>query len=108
MRCHPDNGLWDLSEPTTCDLVKGTGNIPLVHLEWGATNSPELAVVDSVGRVTIVSFSISLNHPFITRKWDADPVDDLNAIAGCYWLAVAPSNQQVTFLATPLALEDSD
>ncbi|KND89513.1 Mediator of RNA polymerase II transcription subunit 16 [Tolypocladium ophioglossoides CBS 100239] len=94
LRCHPDNGSWDLSEPTTCELVKGTTAIPLVHLEWGATSCPELAVVDAVGRVALLSFPISLNHPYITRKWDADAVDDLNAVMGCYWLAVAPSNQQ--------------
>lgn len=98
MRCHPDNGNWDLSEPTTCDLVKGTPVVPLVHLEWGTTNSPELAVIDAVGRVAIVSFAISLNHPFVTRKWDADVIDDIHAITGCYWLAVAPSNQQVSNL----------
>ncbi|KAK2596175.1 Mediator of RNA polymerase II transcription subunit 16 [Conoideocrella luteorostrata] len=97
LRCHPDNGIWDLSEPTTCDLVKGSPAIPLVHLEWGTTNSPELAVMDAAGRVAIVSFAISLNHPFITRKWEADAVDEFHAIAGCYWLPVAPSNQQKPF-----------
>ena len=95
LRCHPDNGSWDLSEPSTCELVKGTPAIPLVHLEWGTTNTPELAVFDAVGRVALFSFPISLNHPYMTRKWDADAVDDVNAVMGCYWLAVAPSNQQV-------------
>ncbi|PHH87861.1 hypothetical protein CDD83_8302 [Cordyceps sp. RAO-2017] len=94
LRCHPDNGSWDLSEPTTCELIKGSLATPLVHLEWGATSSPELAVIDAVGRVAIASFPISLNQPWVTRKWDADTVDDSHAIVGCYWLAVAPSSQQ--------------
>ncbi|GJN83792.1 mediator complex subunit [Purpureocillium lilacinum] len=94
LRCNPSNGSWDLSEPTTCDLVKGSPTVPLVHLEWGATSSPDLAVVDAVGRVAIVSFPIALNHPFITRKWDADTVDDGHALVGSHWLAVAPTNQQ--------------
>ncbi|KAL7786186.1 mediator complex, subunit Med16 [Trichoderma ceciliae] len=94
LRCHPLNGIWDLSKPTTCELVKGSPGIPLVHLEWGSTNIPELAIIDAVGRVVIVSFSISLNHPFITRKYDTDTIDDANAVVGTHWLAVAPPNQQ--------------
>ncbi|KAK9439087.1 RNA polymerase II Mediator complex subunit Sin4 [Metarhizium brunneum] len=97
LRCHPDTGAWELSEPTTCDLVKGTPAIPLVHLEWGTTNTPDLAVIDAAGRVALVSFAISLNHPFITRKWETDTIDDLHGIAGCYWLPVAPTNQQKPF-----------
>ncbi|KYK58612.1 Mediator of RNA polymerase II transcription subunit 16 [Drechmeria coniospora] len=94
LRCHPDTGAWDLGEPTTCELIKGTPVVPLVHLEWGATSSPELAVIDAIGRVALVSFPICLNHPFLTRKWEADTVDDLHAIVGCHWLAVAPPNPQ--------------
>ncbi|KAL6904390.1 mediator complex, subunit Med16 [Trichoderma evansii] len=94
LRCNPLDGTWDLSQPTTCELLKGTPGIPLVHLEWGSTNIPELAIIDAVGRVVIVSFSISLNHPFITRKYDTDTIDDANAVVGAHWLAVAPQNQQ--------------
>ncbi|KAM0462954.1 hypothetical protein ACHAPV_003077 [Trichoderma viride] len=94
LRCNPLDGTWDLSQPTTCELLRGTPGIPLVHLEWGSANIPELAVIDAVGRVIIVSFSISLNHPFVTRKYDTDPIDDANAVVGAHWLAVAPSNQQ--------------
>lgn len=96
LRCNPLDGTWDLSQPTTCELLKGSPGIPLVHLEWGSTNIPELAIIDAVGRVVIVSFSISLNHPFITRKYDTDPIDDANAVVGAHWLAVAPQNQQVS------------
>ncbi|KAG5985084.1 hypothetical protein E4U55_001587 [Claviceps digitariae] len=94
LRCHPDDGTWDLSKVTTCDLVQGSPAIPLVHLEWGPTNSPELAVIDAAGRVTVVTFGISLNHPFVTRKWDADSIDHLHGVSGCYWLPVSPPNQQ--------------
>ncbi|KAH6608645.1 hypothetical protein Trco_001991 [Trichoderma cornu-damae] len=94
LRCSPLDGSWDLSKPTTCELVKGSPGIPLVHLEWGSTNVPELAIIDAVGRVVIVSFSISLNHPFVIRKYDTDTVDDANAVVGAHWLAVAPPNQQ--------------
>lgn len=94
LRAHPETGVWDLSEATTCDLVKGTASIPLVHLEWGTTSISELAVFDSVGRVTLMSFSLTVNHAISTRKWDGDAVDDINAIVGCHWLNVAPVNPQ--------------
>ncbi|KJZ78400.1 hypothetical protein HIM_02438 [Hirsutella minnesotensis 3608] len=97
LRCNPENGSWDLSEPTICELIKGSPAIPLVHLDWSATSSPELAVIDAVGRVFIASFPISLNHPFAIRKWDADNVDDGHAIVGCYWLTPAPASQQKSY-----------
>ncbi|OAA48761.1 Mediator of RNA polymerase II transcription subunit 16 [Metarhizium rileyi] len=100
LRCHPDTGTWELSEPTTCDVVKGTPATPLVHLEWSSTNIPDLAVIDAAGRVAFASCPISLNHPFTTGKWETDTIDDLQGIAGCYWLPVLPSNQQKPFHVT--------
>ena len=95
LRCNPKTGSWDLSEPTACNLVQGTPAIPLVHLEWSWTNTPELAVIDAVGRVAIVGCSLALNNLYVTRKWDTDSIDDLHAIVGCHYLAAAPTNQQV-------------
>lgn len=94
LRCEPENGSWELSDPTICEAIKGTPTIPLVHLEWSSTTSPDLAVVDAIGRVAIASFPITLNHPFITRRWDADAVDDSHAVVGSFWLPVVPSAQQ--------------
>ncbi|KAF5595847.1 mediator of rna polymerase ii transcription subunit 16 [Fusarium subglutinans] len=97
LRRSPGDGSWDLSEPTTCPFVKGLPTIPIVHLVWAGTSSPDLAVIDAVGRVSIVSFSISLNHPFPQRKWDADPTDDVHTVVGTYWLNVSPPNQQASY-----------
>lgn len=97
LRALPSNGSWSLTEPTVTDLVKGTVGNPLVHLEWSPTSIPDLAVFDSVGRVFIMNFPVNLNSPLPNRKWDADSVDDLNAIVGCHWLPVAPLNPQVSF-----------
>ncbi|XP_044724698.1 mediator complex subunit 16 domain-containing protein [Hirsutella rhossiliensis] len=88
LRCHPETGEWDLSEPTTAELIKGSPAIPMVHLEWSAANTPDLAVIDAVGRVTIAAFPNALNRPFVTRKCDNDPVDDRHAVVGCHWLPV--------------------
>ncbi|CCC10210.1 unnamed protein product [Sordaria macrospora k-hell] len=91
LRCRPEDAGWELSEPyvySTAVIPMHTTAGPIVHLAWSNTQAPELAVVDAVGRITILNLTIMLNRPFITRKWDADSVDDLRAVVGCYWLPV--------------------
>ncbi|WQF84982.1 Putative mediator complex, subunit Med16, WD40-repeat-containing domain superfamily [Colletotrichum destructivum] len=94
LRSHPDDGNWGLSEPTKVDLIAINATSPIVHLAWASTTSPELAVIDATGRVAILTYSITLNRPFATRKWDHDPSDDLHAIVGSYWLPLAPQSKQ--------------
>ncbi|GJC99681.1 RNA polymerase II mediator complex subunit Sin4 [Colletotrichum higginsianum] len=94
LRSHPDDGNWGLSEPTKVDLITINATSPIVHLAWASTTSPELAVIDATGRVAILTYSITLNRPFATRKWDHDPSDDLHAIVGSYWLPLAPQSKQ--------------
>lgn len=101
LRCRPANGEWELSEPTVCSLVHGSLEYPLVHLEWANTNNPELAIVDAGGRVAILLFSTTLTHPFSVRKWDTDPIDELQSLAGCYWLPVAASTTSTSSVAAP-------
>lgn len=87
LRCHPENGSWDVSKPTPCVGVSNTlSGCPIVHLAWAATSSTDLAIIDSVGRVFILTFAITLNRPYIARSWNADLGDDLHAVVGCYWL----------------------
>ncbi|KAI1775011.1 RNA polymerase II mediator complex subunit Sin4 [Hypoxylon cercidicola] len=89
VRADTKDASFSLSEPTT---VAPWGNLPggpLVHLSWGPSNS-ELAVIDAVGRVLIFNFNANINRPALTRKWDHDPVDDLHAIVGTYWLHNLP------------------
>jgi mediator of RNA polymerase II transcription subunit 16, fungi type len=107
LRAHPDDGSWQLSEPTPCELVAGTESFPLVHLTWAGTGAPEIAVFDSAGRVTILAFSLTLNRPFLVRKWDADPIDDLNAVVGCYWLSLMPQGRQYNVLHGPATREQN-
>ncbi|OLN95927.1 Mediator of RNA polymerase II transcription subunit 16 [Colletotrichum chlorophyti] len=94
LRSHPDDGEWGLSEPAKVDLISINATSPIVHLAWASTASPELAVIDATGRVAILTYSITLNRPFATRKWDNDPSDDLHAIVGSYWLPLAPQSKQ--------------
>lgn len=89
-----------MSEPTLCPLIRGTPEHPLVHLEFAETNNPELAVFDDSGRVALLIFSVSLNNPYVVKKWDADPVDGTHSIAGSYWLPVhvstGPAGEKAT------------
>ncbi|KAK8126437.1 uncharacterized protein PG998_002196 [Apiospora kogelbergensis] len=76
IRAHPKDATWGLSEPTRCV-------------------TSELAVIDAAGRVLILNFNSNLNKMHPSRKWDADPVDDLHAIVGTYWMNPIPSHRGV-------------
>lgn len=58
----------------------------MAHLEWADTNNPELAVFDSLGRITLLIFTSMINQPFVVKKGDDDIVDGTHAIVGCHWL----------------------
>jgi hypothetical protein len=93
LRCSPTDGTWALSEPTlTPPLTTSMDGGPLKHLCWSPTGS-ELAVIDSAGRVAILTIFSSLNKPTLSRHPQMDPVDDLHAVVGCYWLNLAPYPQ---------------
>ncbi|KAI5926303.1 RNA polymerase II mediator complex subunit Sin4 [Camillea tinctor] len=91
LRASPKDASWALSEPKTIIPWNNLSGGPLVHLSWSPANS-ELAAIDSVGRVFLMSFNSDLNRPMPIRKWDADPVDDLHSVVGTYWLNPIPSN----------------
>ncbi|RYP53448.1 hypothetical protein DL768_001593 [Monosporascus sp. mg162] len=93
LRADPKDGTWGLSEPTPLAPWPNLAGGPLVHLSWGpAVTSSELAVIDAVGRVLIFNFGLNLNRPTLTRRWDTDPIDDLHAVVGTYWLNLVPPN----------------
>lgn len=99
LRCHPKDGSWALSEPTTTPpFTNSLDGGPLKHLCWSPTGS-ELAVIDAAGRVTILGLFSSLNKPTLHRTSQLDPADDLHRVVGCYWLNLAPypANRPVRF-----------
>ncbi|KAH8662907.1 mediator of RNA polymerase-like protein II transcription subunit 16 [Tricladium varicosporioides] len=108
LRCHPENGTWGLSEPsTTPPFTQTMDGGPLKHLCWSPTGS-DLAVIDSAGRITIVSLFSSLNKPAIHRTSQFDPADDLCGVVGCYWLNLAPYHiSRPAFLNGPAVKEGS-
>lgn len=96
LHCRPDNGAWELSEPYSCSNSLSPPAGLIAHLAWGVTSSPDLAVIDTVGRISILSFSITLNRCYAIKKWDSDHVDDLQAVVGCYWLPLATNPNRVS------------
>ncbi|CAK7273961.1 Mediator of RNA polymerase II transcription subunit 16 [Sporothrix epigloea] len=107
LRTDPETATWGLSEVTAHNqfsLMNTQTTFlggPIVHISWSAAGHPELAVVDSVGRICILAFSTSLNRPFCIRSWELDPVDDLHAVVACYWLPLMPPNKQVLYTRQP-------
>ncbi|KAL2132628.1 hypothetical protein VTI74DRAFT_3567 [Chaetomium olivicolor] len=117
LRFSPDTCKWELSEPSSwspasqnpslaapssdAPLPPPPTSAPFVHLAWSPVPShPELAVLDALGRVTLLTFASHLNRPHSVRRWDTDAVGDLHAVAGCYWLplGVPPNKQNKPFL----------
>lgn len=88
LRCDPADGTWSLTEPLPLPRIVEP-DVPLKHLVWNPQGS-ELAVIDSAGRITIVSLFNSLNRPTMSKNSRDDPVDDLQRVVGCYWLNLAP------------------
>lgn len=88
LRCHPKSGTWELSEPSPSFTSSQDGG-PIRHLSWSPTGC-DLAVIDSAGRVTILSIFSSLNKLAITRNYQVDTADDLQTPVGSYWLPLAP------------------
>ncbi|KIH87170.1 mediator of RNA polymerase II transcription subunit 16, fungi type [Sporothrix brasiliensis 5110] len=113
LRTDAEDASWALSEATSYAQFSSSNTQttfaggPIVHLAWAATGHSELAVIDSVGRVSILAFSTSLNKPFALRSWEADPVDDLHAVVGCYWLPIVPANKQYNVIYGPAVREES-
>ncbi|KAJ5047335.1 uncharacterized protein L3040_003162 [Drepanopeziza brunnea f. sp. 'multigermtubi'] len=94
LRCDPADGTWALSSPTVTANFSSPLDGRLKHLSWSPTGS-DLAVIDTTGRVTIISIFASLNKASLSRDCRADPADDLHGVIGCYWLNLAayPANR---------------
>ncbi|KAI0484923.1 RNA polymerase II mediator complex subunit Sin4 [Xylariaceae sp. FL0804] len=85
LRANAKDASWALSEPQTVDCWGTFVGGPIVHLCPSPAGS-EIAVVDSVGRVSIINFNADVNRPSHSRRWDGDPVDDLHSVVGTWWL----------------------
>lgn len=95
LRCNPRDGVWDLAGPTSLAQITPTlDGGPLQHVLW-SPNGSDLAVIDSVGRVTILTIAISLNRPNVYRSGSFDSIDDIHAVVGAYWLNLMPVRQQL-------------
>ncbi|KAI9840522.1 MAG: mediator complex subunit [Thelocarpon superellum] len=86
--CHPEDGKWGLTEECPIpQLPPAPEGQSYVHLGWSHSGS-ELAVVDTMGRVAILSVAVAMNRFLLSRPGDTLQEDDLGAVAGMIWLQV--------------------
>ncbi|KAG9245029.1 mediator of RNA polymeras-like protein II transcription subunit 16 [Calycina marina] len=105
-RCNPVDGSWALGQALK-DLEQiGSPDLPLKHLAW-SPHGVELAVVDSVGRITILNITQTSNRPQTAKKAHEEMVDDLQRVVGCYWLNPAPSHANRPVQLSGPAVRDS-
>lgn len=84
--CTPDNGRWGLSKEYPIQQVQSLHEgAYLAHLSWNHSGS-DLAIVDVMGRISIFSIIVAMNRMITSRSCLADQDDDLNAVAGLFWL----------------------
>lgn len=88
MVCKADNGKWALSDEKPANpIAEAHGGHTFVHLCWNEPGS-DLAVVDSCGRILIVSMSIAFNVLVTSRSALIDSDDDGNQPVGLMWLCM--------------------
>ncbi|PGH02542.1 hypothetical protein GX51_04568 [Blastomyces parvus] len=89
LHCRPDDGKWTLSEESTINQIADVhGGHTVAHLLWNESGT-DLAIVDSCGRISIVTILTSLNTVKQSRQASIDPDDDLAQPVGLMWLSVS-------------------
>jgi hypothetical protein len=80
---------WNLSKEHSIDLsANGDSQHPILQLEWSHLGT-DLALVDAVGRVTIINASsMALNETAVVRPATLDREDELSQILTLYWLNI--------------------
>ena len=88
LACNPENGKWALnSEKSAHQIAEANEGHAFIHLAWNEAGS-DLAIVDSSGRVLVVSMSIALNVLGPSRLALNDSDDDGNQLVGLMWLCM--------------------
>ncbi|KAL1843023.1 hypothetical protein VTJ49DRAFT_3337 [Mycothermus thermophilus] len=77
LRSNPQTADWELSEPSSwapapsapSSSPSGSASpvstsAPFVHLTWAPSSNPDLAVIDALGRLTLLSFHFSINQTY--------------------------------------------
>ncbi|KAH0564742.1 hypothetical protein GP486_001870 [Trichoglossum hirsutum] len=84
--CRPDDGRWTLGgEFPVSQAVPNDEGQQIVHLSWNPAGS-ELAMVDTLGRLSIFTIYVAVNRLSLCRSGVVDQEDDLGVIVGMSWL----------------------
>jgi mediator of RNA polymerase II transcription subunit 16 len=107
LRAHPRDGSWGMSEANVLPMVTpALDGGPLKHLCW-SSNGSDLAVIDSAGRIAILTTGNFINKPNFTRSSQMDPIDELHSIVGAHWLNILPSHIRPVRKLQKLLVEES-
>lgn len=83
-----NNGTWTLSQESRIEQVTiAHGGQQLSHLSW-SPSGVELAVVDTLGRISIFQMINAMNRYIQSRSTKSDHEDDLGVMIGMTWLTV--------------------
>jgi mediator of RNA polymerase II transcription subunit 16, fungi type len=80
----PRTGSWKLSKPRKF-RPSGQSDVKLKHLEWNWMG-PDLALLDSSGRVFIYDCLLGHAHIDLKRDGSADSSDEMSQVVGMHWL----------------------
>lgn len=84
--CDPVTGLWNLSDG---DDAKATAQVhnghTLKHLSWNH-NGTDLAVIDTLGNISMSSLLTSVNHSSVSKRCVLGADDNLSVPVGSMWL----------------------
>lgn len=88
LRYHSKTAKWELSNDYPVAKRQGTDEQhTFVHLEWSQTGM-DLAVADTVGRISIFTFSTTaVNHAHAAPVPAIDQPSELNRAVGMFWLS---------------------
>ena len=75
-----------MSDETSVDELPNFENANhFTHLTW-SPSGPDLAMIDTYGRISIYQISMALNRLSAMRTFTTDLEDNLGAIVGLMWL----------------------
>ncbi|CAL8583760.1 hypothetical protein XPA_009378 [Xanthoria parietina] len=84
--CDPATGLWNLSDGEDAKAIALLHNgHTLKHLSWNHTGT-ELAVIDTLGNISVSSLLTSFNHSSVSRRCMLGAEDNLSVPVGSMWL----------------------
>ena len=100
----PSDGEWGLSDENSINGVSAVHNgSPIVHISFNHQGH-ELAIFDSLGKISIFTIMFTVNDIAAPRKCVIDTEDQVNEVVGLLWLN---TDKPVLLVQRESALQES-